>query len=302
MIFFVAEVSSNHNRDLDRSYSFIRTAAEVGCDAVKFQLFRINDLFAPEILAVSQEHRKRQAWELPEEFVPLLAQFCRRQNIQFGCTPFSLKAVDLLEPYVDFLKIASYELLWHELLRACAGTGKPVVLSTGMATLDEVQGAVDVLTASGCSDLTLLHCVSSYPVKATDCNLAAIDSLRKAFHCAVGWSDHSVCPAVIHRAVNRWSASMIELHLDLDRKGNEAATGHCWLPKPAKELISQVRLGLSADGCGLKTPLPAESADRNWRTDPGDGLRPLQPERRKWRRQPVSRNAGESFSRTKRQA
>ena len=95
---FIAEVSSNHSRDLDRALAFIDVAAASGCDAVKFQLFRIDQLFAPEILRKSEAHRKRKAWELPLEFVPTLAQRCHDSGIEFSCTPFYLDAVRELEP------------------------------------------------------------------------------------------------------------------------------------------------------------------------------------------------------------
>ena len=126
--FFIAEVSSNHGQDLDRSLAFIDAAAASGCDAVKFQLFKIDELFAPEILERSEEHRRRKQWELPLEFLPALAQRCRDLGIQFGMTPFYLGAVAEREPYGDCYKVASYELLWDELLATCAATGKPVIL------------------------------------------------------------------------------------------------------------------------------------------------------------------------------
>lgn len=125
-VVFVAEVSSNHNRDLERCLGFIDKAADIGCDAVKFQLFRVEELFAPEILAKSEKHRKRKAWELPVEFLPALAARCHEAGIQFVCTPFYLDAVEELLPHVAFCRIASYELLWHALLIACAGTGNAV--------------------------------------------------------------------------------------------------------------------------------------------------------------------------------
>ena len=103
---FVAEVSSNHNRDLQRCFTFIDTAAAIGCDAVKFQLFKIEELFAPEILSKSAEHRKRKEWELPVDFLPYISARCREKNIQFSCTPFYLDAVAELLPYIDFYKIA----------------------------------------------------------------------------------------------------------------------------------------------------------------------------------------------------
>lgn len=281
---FVAEVSSNHNQDLDRCLAFIDQAAEIGCHAVKFQLFRIQELFAPEVLASSEIHRRRESWELPTSFLPILSTRCHETGIQFGCTPFYLKAVDVLFSYVDFYKVASYELLRDDLLSACAKTGKPVVVSAGMATLDEVQRAVLVLRRAGCDDLTVLHCVSGYPTPAAECNLAAIETLRRICVCPVGWSDHTANPAVIFRAVHLWNASMIEFHLDLDGDGEEWRGGHCWLPEQIKPVLESVRIGVQADGHGIKVPAPSELADRDWRSDPTDGLRPLMKVRENWRK------------------
>lgn len=280
---FVAEVSSNHHRDLERCFRFIDTAAAVGCSAVKFQLFRVEELFAPEILKKSPTHRARKAWELPVEFLSPLAGRCRERGIQFSCTPFYLDAVEELLPHVDFYKIASYELLWTDLLTTCARTGKPVVLSTGMATMDEIKTAVDTLRAAGCRNLTLLHCVSGYPTPLRQCNLAAIKTLAESFACTTGWSDHSVSPAVIYRAVHRWNARMIEFHLDLEGEGEEFKTGHCWLPEQIREVINITADGFSADGSGEKIPAAAELPDREWRADPLDGLRPLKQVRETWR-------------------
>lgn len=281
---FVAEVSSNHSRDLERCLSFVDKAAEIGCEAVKFQLFKIDELFAPEILAASEKHRRRKEWELPVEFLPKIAARCREGNIRFSCTPFYLEAVEQLAPYVDFYKIASYELAWDKLLAACATTGKPVVLSTGMSTLDEVRRAVGVLRQAGCDDLTLLHCVSGYPTPPAECNLAAMETMRREFDCPIGWSDHSANPGVIYRAAHRWDARMIEFHLDLDGSGGEFSTGHCWLPEQIQPVIQAVRTGLAADGNGWKVPTPCEGADREWRADPSDGLRPIRRVREEWRK------------------
>lgn len=276
MAFFIAEVSSNHSRDINRSLEFVDAAAAMGCDAVKFQLFKIDHLFAPEILKKSKKHRERKKWELPLEFIPVIANRCHEKHIQFSCTPFYLDAVKELEPYVDFYKIASYELLWDDLLKSCAHTRKPVILSTGMATLDEILHAVAVLKENECSEPSLLHCTSAYPTPYKETNLAAIETLRQATACKIGWSDHSVDPGVIHRAIHRWNAEIIEFHLDLDGKGEEFEAGHCWLPDQMGEVIKQVRHGLGSDGSGEKEPVPSELPDRLWRADPSDGLRPLQ--------------------------
>ncbi|WP_341582257.1 N-acetylneuraminate synthase family protein [Marinobacter metalliresistant] len=276
---FIAEVSSNHHRDLQRCLDFIDIAAASGSDAVKFQLFKIDELFAPEILAVSEAHRLRRQWELPVEFIPALKHRCRERGIQFSCTPFYLGAVDELAPYVDFFKIASYELLWGELLQACARTGLPIVLSTGMATPDEIDQAVASLREAGASEITLLHCVSAYPTPIDECNLAVLETYRQRYGVRAGWSDHTVSPAVINRAVHRWEADVIEFHLDLDKQGPEYAAGHCWLPEQIAPVIASCRHGSLIDGSPEKTFVSAESDDRDWRADPSDGLRPLKAKR-----------------------
>jgi len=278
---FIAEVSSNHNGNLNRCLTFVEEAKKCGCDGVKFQLFKIDKLFAPEILEK----------ELPVEFLPEISKKCRKLGIKFICTPFYLDGVDELKPYVDAYKIASYELLWHKLFEKCAKTGKPVIFSTGMATIGEVKNAFDLLVGNGCKDITVLQCVSNYPVLPDQCNLAAIDTMKKIINvpCEVrikfGWSDHSVNEGVILRAVHRWDAKMIEFHFDLDRKGAEYGIGHCWLPDRASKLIKMINDGFAADGNGEKEPQEVELDERNWRADPSDGLRPIKKTRIEWLKQ-----------------
>lgn len=285
---FIAEVSSNHQRDLGRAIEFIDCAADIGCDGVKFQLFRIHELFAPEILERSPVHRARREWELPSAFLPRLAEQCQRRGIDFSCTPFYLEGVDDLAPFVDFMKIASYELLWDDLLKRAAATGLPIVLSTGMATLAEVRHAVSVLAAAGTRDLTLLHCVSGYPAPAEAAHLASIDTLFalgndfESMRLRTGWSDHTVEAGVIQRAVHAHPTSMVEFHLDLEGKGDEFETGHCWLPEAMRQTIQDIRCGERAEGQPAKEPSPIEAAERPWRADPVDGLRPLRAIRAGW--------------------
>lgn len=275
MVNFIAEVSSNHSKDLERSLSFVDAAADSGCNAVKFQLFKIDQLFSREILEKSEDHRKRKEWELPLEFIPILAERCNEKKIQFSCTPFYLDAVGELEPYVDFYKIASYELLWDDLLIACAKTGKEVIISSGMATMDEIHHAVTILKENKCKKITILHCISAYPAPFNEANLSAIKTIREETNCEVGWSDHTVDIGVIHRAVHKWDAKVIEFHLDLEGKGEEFSSGHCWLPEQITTVIDQVRNSEIADGSGVKEPVPSEIPDRMWRADPSDGLRPF---------------------------
>jgi len=279
---FIAEASSNHDRDLTRALAFVDAAADAGCDAVKFQLFKIDRMFSPEILSRSEKHRARRQWELPLSHLAPLADRCAARNIQFSCTPFYLEAVEELRPYVSFYKVASYELLVTPLLEACAKTGKPVVLSTGMATMEEIAHAANTLKRAGAADITLLHCVSAYPTPATEANLSAIAAIRDATGCKVGWSDHTRRPAVVERAVHHWGATCVEFHLDLEGKGAEYAAGHCWLPDEIAPVIARIRESLVADGTGFKGPQPSELSDREWRADPSDGMRPLRHVRAVW--------------------
>jgi sialic acid synthase SpsE len=273
--YFIAEVSSNHGKDLQRSLDFIDSAAEAGCDAVKFQLFKIDHLFAPEILARSEKLSARKNWELPLEFLPELASYCHKRKVDFGCTPFYLDAVDELVPYVDFFKVASYEMIWLDLVARCVKTAKPLIISAGMATMDEIIATHDHAKQLGCKDLILLHCTSAYPTPHDEANLQAIETMRQATGARLGWSDHTVDAGVMQRAIHRWGASVVEFHLDLDGNGDEYAAGHCWLPDQIALVIRDTRHAFAADGNGIKAPTPSELPDRDWRADPTDGLRPL---------------------------
>ncbi len=279
---FIAEVSSNHHQDLKRCIKFIEKASEIGCDAVKFQSFKVEKLFAKEILNNSPSHLERKKWELSDDFIDPLKKAAKKYNIEFACTPFDLEIVDLLQNHVDFFKIASYELLWDDLLVKCAQTGLPIYLSTGMANMQEIIHAVNVIKDSGCEEPTLLHCVSSYPAPIKECNLAAIESIRSQTSCSVGWSDHSHNRSVIERAIHHWNASVVEFHLDLDGLGDEFSPGHCWLPSEMEPIITSYKKSLLADGSGLKEPKICEFDDRLWRADPKDGLRPLIIKRREF--------------------
>jgi sialic acid synthase SpsE len=281
---FIAEVSSNHNQDIERSKKFIDKAKDSGCTGVKFQLFKIEDLFSPEVLNEREELRKRKKWELSENFIPILADYSHKKGLLFSCTPFYLDAVDALEPYVDFYKIASYELLWKELFRKCGNTGKPIVFSTGMATFEEVKKALHTLFETRCTDITILHCNSAYPTPIEDANLGSIQTLKKLVTTIeipsdkiikVGYSDHTVSPAVIYRAVHHYQCEFVEFHIDIDGTGEEYAAGHCWLPNEISKVIKITKSGFNADGNGEFKPSPSEISDRNWRADPADGLRPM---------------------------
>lgn len=286
---FIAEIGSNHNRERERCLALVDAAAAAGCEAVKLQVFHVRDLFVAEALARHPELSARRAWEFPLELLDPIRERCDGHGMLLGATPFAPWAVEALVDNIDFFKIASYDLLRHDLISMCAATGKPVVVSTGMATMAEVASAV---ASAGTADLRLLHCVSGYPTPPEQANLAAIATLHERFGVAVGWSDHTNSELVIRRAVTRWHASDVEVHIDLDGGGYEAG-GHSWTPQRLRTLIALLRAtddgharpedaDASLDGDGVKRPMPVELPDVRWRADPADGLRPLRSLRREF--------------------
>lgn len=279
---FVAEISSNHNGDMNRCKELIAATAESGCDGVKFQLFKIRELFAQEALDYNSKLIDRVQWELKEEFIPELAAYSKSKGLLFSCTPFYLKAVDVLNPHVDFFKIASYELLWRDLFEKCAETGKPLVFSIGMCTPNEIEAALNSIAKSTVLEILILHCNSAYPTPLSDVNLAVINTLRNKFTgylkgktIEFGWSDHTTLDSVMLSSVMKYDAKMIEFHIDLDGEGYEFKSGHCWLPNQIKHVISTLNEMTKADGNPVIEPSPSELVEREWRADPKDGLRPL---------------------------
>jgi sialic acid synthase SpsE len=276
---FIAEVCSNHNNDLDRALRLIDTAARIGCRGVKFQLFRIDKLFTPTVLWQEKYQflQERRKWELPLKWLPVLANRAHEKGLLFGCTPFYLEAVDELLPYVDFYKVASYNLLDTRLLGLVGTAEKPVILSTGMATIAEVSQAQRTVIEAGASDITLLHCVSSYPTEPEQCHWRFMQDLKAiAGSGKVGWSDHTTRPGVIYYFTLAQGAQVVEFHLDLDGDGAEYNQGHCWLPYWIERVIEGVNdAERVSENNRLVEFSEAEQQERLWRADPADGLRPV---------------------------
>jgi sialic acid synthase SpsE/spore coat polysaccharide biosynthesis predicted glycosyltransferase SpsG len=292
---FIAEISNNHNGDRKRCLKLIKSAARSGCWGVQFHLFRIEQLFAPQVLLASRKHRQRRRWELPIHFLKDMASCARDEGVKFGITPFDLDSLKHVENRADFLKISSYELPWTTLVRRCAETGLPLILSTAMADASECWNATEASLEAGCEDITLLHSINNYPVGRQDCNLAAIGTLRELLvrefeptfsssFFKAGWTDHSIDREVVSRAVHYWGSDVIEIGFDLDGRGEGAARNHCWLPEQTNDLINGMTppAGSECDGLGRLISGPTEEKEHAWRADPADGLRPTQPVRSTW--------------------
>ena len=226
--YLIAEIGANHNGDIELAKRMIDAAKRCGADAVKFQSWSSTSLISRAEYArnTSYADTDRHFGSLLEmvqtyQLTPLqhheLVNYCSEQEIHFLSSAFSPEEVDLLvEIDVPALKVASMDVNHPVLLRRMAETGKPVLLSTGMASMAEIAGAVDTLRGAGCRELVVLHCVSLYPPPDTELNLRNIGMLETAFQVPVGFSDHSLGTAIALGAV-ALGACIVEKHFTLDK-------------------------------------------------------------------------------------
>lgn len=226
--YVIAEVGSNHNGDIGLCRRLIDAAADAGADAVKFQSWSESSLIAREEYErnLDYDDKKKHFGTLREmvrayQFTPeqhLLAQgWCRERGVAFCSSAFALEEVDLLDQLdVPFIKVASMDITYLPLLRAVAQTGRPVLLATGMATLGEIERAVEVVRETGNEQLVLLHCVSIYPPEDDTIRLRNIPMLREAFGFPVGFSDHTLGTSVPLAAV-ALGACVVEKHFTIDK-------------------------------------------------------------------------------------
>jgi N,N'-diacetyllegionaminate synthase len=266
--FIIAEAGVNHNGSLESALKLIDIAAQSGADAVKFQTFRAEDLVTTS--APKAEYQQRatgteqsqfemlKALELSFSDFKTLYDHCQSKGIEFMSTPFDESSADELERIgMTTFKIPSGELTNHPLIRHVALKQKPVILSTGMATLQEVQQAVEVLRSTGNLDFQLLHCVSDYPADPTTVNLRAMQTMRERFQIPVGLSDHTLGIHIPIAAV-AMGASCIEKHYTLDKSLPGPDHQASLDPTELKQMVTQIRDVEAAFGNGIKTPTEAE--------------------------------------------
>ena len=251
--YIVAELSANHNGSLDRAIETIRAVAETGADAVKLQTYTADTL----TIDCDNEYFKirggtvwdgRTLYDLykeaytPWEWHAELQQVAVECGLDFFSTPFDESAVDFLEGLnVPVHKVASFELVDIQLLKKIGRTGKPVIMSTGMASLEEISEAMEALRSNGCSEITLLKCTSSYPAEPKDANLLTIPDLKEQFGCRVGLSDHTL-GIVVPVAAVVLGATVIEKHLTLSRSDGGADSGFSLEPDEFREMVDAVRI------------------------------------------------------------
>ncbi len=270
--FIIAEMSGNHGQSIEKAKALIDAAANAGAHAVKLQTytpdtitldvheneFFIND---PNSLWEGNSlynlyHEAMTPWEWHAE----LFQYAEQQGLLAFSTPFDLSAVAFLETLnPPCYKIASFENIDHALLAAVAQTGKPVIVSTGMATQAELAESVQVLRDNGCKDLILLKCTSNYPARPVDANLRTIPHLAELFDCQVGLSDHTPGVGVAVAAV-ALGATVIEKHFVLDRNGGEVDAEFSLEPAEVKLLVEETARAAVALGKVTYGATPKEQA------------------------------------------
>jgi len=257
-VFLVAEVSGNHGQNFDRAVALIKKAKECGADAVKFQAY------TPDTLTINTDNKyfriKHPQWggqtlyelykkaHTPWKWFKKLKKIADDLGIIFLCTAFDKSSVDLLEELgICAHKIASFELIDLPLIEYAAKTKKPLIMSTGMANICEIQEAMDVARGTEVEEIILLKCVSDYPARPEEMNLKTIPHMKELFKCPVGLSDHSLGIGASICAV-ALGATVIEKHFTLSRKTRTPDSFFSIEPEDLKSLVENIRIVEKAIG------------------------------------------------------
>lgn len=268
--YIVAEMSGNHNHDLHRALKIVEAAKEAGADAVKLQTYTADTITINsnnnEFIVKGGLWNGRRLYELyeeahtPWEWHAPIFEHARRIGITVFSSPFDSTAVDFLEDLeAPAYKIASPELIDLALISKVAAAGKPIILSTGAATLEEITEAVGTARHAGCEDLVLLHCTAAYPAPAEEANLATLSDLARRFNVVVGLSDHTLGTSVSSLAVGL-GASLIEKHFTLSRADGGVDSAFSLEPHELAELVRSSRTAQLAVGSPTFGPTASEAS------------------------------------------
>ena len=256
--YIIAEMSANHNGKIETAYRIIEAAKLAGADAVKLQTY------TPETITLkcdTEEFRIQGGlWDgrnlfdlyreahMPWDWHATLFDYAKKIGITIFSSPFDHTAVDLLESLdAPAYKIASFEAIDLPLIRYVAKTGKPMIISTGMASVEEIQEAIDAARSAGCTQLAILHCVSGYPAPASDYNLRTIADMRERFGLVTGLSDHTLDNTTAITSI-AMGASIIEKHFTLDRSGGGPDDSFSLEPSDLAELCTGAKTAWEALG------------------------------------------------------
>lgn len=267
-VYMIAEVGVNHNGDIKLAKQLVDMARQAGADAVKFQTFKAEE--STSAYAEKAEYQKRndtvqesqmemiRKLELPFQAFDVLKKYCEERNIDFISTPDGTESLRYLVGLdVPLIKIGSTEVTNHPFLAEIAETGKPILLSTGMSTLGEVEKAVNTLRSHGNNELVLMHCTTDYPTDYSEVNLRAMQTMHRAFHVPVGYSDHTLgCEAAV--AAVTMGAVCIEKHITLDRNLEGPDHKAAMPPEEFREYVRSIRNTELLLGNGEKRPTKQE--------------------------------------------
>lgn len=275
--FIIAEMSGNHNQSLERALEIVEAAAKAGAHAVKLQTYTADTMtlnFSSDEFFVSDPTnpwKGKTLYELykeahtPWEWHQPIFQRCKELGIVAFSTPFDESAVDFLEELnVPCYKIASFENNDLPLIRKVASTGKPIIISTGMATLQELAEIVDTVRGAGCNDFVLLKCTSTYPADPAYSNVATIPHMKSLFQCEVGLSDHTLGIGVAVASV-ALGATVIEKHLTLLREDGGVDAAFSLEPDEFQSLVQETRRAWEAIGKISYGPTKAEEKSLQYR-------------------------------------
>lgn len=268
--FIIAEIGINHNGDMELAKKMILSAKNAGAAAVKFQSWKTNKLTAKK--SVKAEHHLKDLGcdgeiydllkrvEFKKEHHFEINEFCKQNDIIFMSSVFDEEGLELLEEIgVVAHKLASMDLNYIDLVKKVAKTQKPLIISTGMGTLGEIEKVKDACLAEGNEKLIFLHCVSNYPPKVEDCNLLAMETIRDTFNVLVGYSDHTIGVDVPLAAVSL-GACLIEKHFTLDKTMPGPDQPVSADPEDLSQISERSKTIVTALGSPVKKPVPAELA------------------------------------------
>jgi len=265
--YIIAEIGSNHDGSLEQAKKMIDYAKEAGADAAKFQSFLAGKLISKTGFKEKKSFQAKwpkSVWqvykdaELPREWHEILADYCKKKKIHFLSSAWDEEAVDLLDELdVPAFKVGSGDITNLPLLRYIAEKGRPIILSTGASTLDEVREAVEVIKSTGNNDIILLHCVVNYPSPIEDANIRAMVTLKETFGYPVGYSDHTLDDLVPLGAV-ALGACVIEKHITIDRSLSGPDHPFAMEVPEFAAMVRKIRLLERALGSPIKQVTPSE--------------------------------------------
>jgi pseudaminic acid synthase len=265
--YFVSELSGNHNNSIKDVLELLEKCSQAGVSAFKIQTYTADSMtvnsVSDEFVIKNGTWAGRNLYDLyseghtPTDWLPEIFSAAKAFGITVFSTPFSPADVQILENFnVPAYKIASLEITYTQLLREIASTGKPVIFSTGLATIDEISEAIEILTESGASEIAILKCTTNYPADFSDLNLSSIPYLHKKFRLPVGFSDHTIgTTAAI--AATALGASIIEKHVKLDRDTTSVDSSFSLNASELKNFVSMINL--TADSIGSIQDGPTNS-------------------------------------------